>query len=126
MDKRSGDPFAWRCLDDEQREIIHEWYEKVCESDRKKWDWEKRVIKGSGFFALLPFAAFIARNQMDGKLWEFLVYLGSGFLVCAFVYGLFSNAYYYFNYERRSEPPTIIGIVFQSIVAVFISLCILA
>lgn len=126
MDKRNGYPSAWSCLDDEQREIIHDWYERVRESDAKEWEREKRIIRGAGYFAMLPFATFVAWGHMDGTWLEFIISFFVGFIVCGFVFFLLSDAYYYLNYMKKSKPPSVIDVVFQCVVAVFISMCILA
>ena len=126
MNKRNGDPSAWSCLNDEQREIIHDWYERVHESHAKEWEREKRIIRSAGYFAMLPFATFVAWEHMDGTWLEFILSFVFGFIVCGIVFFLSSDAYYYINYLRRSDPPSVIDVVFQCVVAIFISMCILA
>lgn len=56
-DKRWGDPEAWSCLDDEQRDIIKKWYDGICESKREQ---EAEIYKRCKAAALDPSICMIA------------------------------------------------------------------
>lgn len=90
QNKRWGDPVAWKCLDDEQRDIIKEWYDDL----NKRRDEEKReLLKKCRSAALDPCVCVItwcAIADSSGKtLFGFLVslalvvlffYLGTGLI----------------------------------------------
>lgn len=125
--KRWGDPKAWECLNDEQRDIIDEWYKQVSESDKKPKEQEKRCRTHSYYFALIPFAVGYA-HQFLGNTWlstlEFIVQIAAAWLVYSIIFHIFSDFYFHFNYlttDDGYEKIPKLRVAFQVILAVVVS-----
>lgn len=57
----------------------------------------------AGYFGLIPFAVFSAYEGFFYEGWlSFLLAIPLCYTMCAFVYLLFSDAFYHFNYEKRN------------------------
>lgn len=127
MNKRSGDPVAWSCLDDEQREIIREWYEHIKELDRADEADRARkenVRAGAQLFGLIPFAVYCAYEGFFYEGWlSFLLALPICYVMCTFIHMVFDSIFYQVNYKGRCEesPISWIAIVLQCIAAVGVS-----
>ena len=87
---RWKDPAAWECLSDEQRDIINEWYESICDDNRaeknsiRSWSWS------SSYIALIPFAAIFGYELNERELdWYFLLSVAVAWFVYAFVFTIF-------------------------------------
>ena len=90
--RRWKDPEAWKCLDDEQREIIDKWYRDI----RKEYDEERKKQKilnsSASMFALTPFV-FAYALRYTSSLVVFLMSVISAFLVYSLIFYIFSEAY---------------------------------
>lgn len=85
-----------------------------------------RARVGAGYFGIIPFAVFAAYEgyYREGLL-SFLLALPLSYIVCFVIYMLFSDAFYHFNYEKRSakdgKPLSWIVVLLQAAAAVGIS-----
>lgn len=125
--KRWGDPKAWECLNDEQRDIIDEWYKELLKNDRKPAEREKRCRIDAGYFALIPFAVGYAHKFL-GNTWlsmlEYVFQIVCAWLVYSIVFHIFSDFYFHFNYltaDDNYEKVPKLRVAFQAIVAVIVS-----
>lgn len=82
---------------------------------------------GAGYFGIIPFAVFAAYEGFyrEGIL-SFLLALPLSYIVCFIIYTLFSDAFYHFNYEKRSaeeegKPLSWITVLLEAAAAVGIS-----
>lgn len=120
---RRYDPSCWECLSDEQRDVIHEWYNKL---NAEKQEAEKKKINRvlySSYFALIPFAVAHAFKWSDGELtWNFLFTAICAWIIYALIFGIFSQAFQSANSEGFPSKPRLI---FHILVAVFVTLCVL-
>lgn len=113
---RWADPKAWECLDDEQREIIHNWYKWICDEKEKKQKRMERTKVFASYYALTPFI-FAYALQRISSLWEFLVNLVSAFVVYSLIFYIFNYAYVKFVSREEDKVSRII----KEIVAVVVS-----
>lgn len=113
---RWADPKAWECLDDEQREIIHIWYNKICDEKEKKQKKKERARGFASYYALTPFV-FAYALQRVSSLWEFLLNLVSAFIVYGLVFYVFNEAY--IKLVSREEDK--VSRIIKEIVAIVVS-----
>ena len=90
---RNSDPECWKCLSDEQRDMINEWYvDRLLEKDTLA---EKDLNNHSnaGYFALTPFAfawALLETSKLSAWL---LVYSAGAWVILSLIYYIVSSAY---------------------------------
>ena len=121
---RSGDPEAWRCLDDKQRDIIAEWYSNRLAEHEKKEDTQVEFWKSSLFASnLITALVFSIWRTLDFfkaeySFWQFvdkqLLYFaiyGISSFVCA-------QAYIFWA-KRTDAPKTKMEKVLRAIAIVF-------
>ena len=122
MNERWGDPAAWQCLDDEQREIIKAWYDRVLEMDRKEHKREKNCMISAGYFALIPFAVAHAYGYFAGSALKFLFEFAAAFLIYSVIFYVFSDFYKHFNYLHFSgEKVPRLRVLGQAVIAFLVS-----
>ena len=107
---RNSDPECWKCLSDEQRDMINEWYiDRLLEKEDLV---EKDLNKHSnaGYFALTPFAFTWAlfRNS-ELSIWLF-VYSAGAWVILSLIYYIVSSAYISFSHTNPWQ--TKLGAVF--------------
>lgn len=113
---RWADPKAWDCLDDEQREIIRDWYKWICDEKEVKQKKKERAKEFASYYALTPFV-FAYALQRISSFWEFLVNLISALIVYSLIFYIFNYAYI----ELVSREEDKVSRILREIVAVVVS-----
>lgn len=102
---RQGDPAAWKCLSDEQRDTINEWYmECLIEYARRDEEGESEQ-SSSNFWAaiigLIPLSLFhTAQHSLNQPITEFLLRFIVTLTAFSVTFILFSDVY---RSARRSK-----------------------
>lgn len=118
---RNEDPECWKCLSNEQRDIINEWYCDDCERNEKWAKKEQDQATSANQFAMIPLAAWTAYVWLQkGYIWAIPIYffLGLGFF--SLIHSLFSDVYYYFNTEKPTKWKSLIQYVIAAGVCFFV------
>lgn len=125
--KRWNDPEAWKCLDDNQREIINAWYKDIREMYKKEEDCERRCTESAGFFAMIPLAAGYAYKYLSDGVWNALFQGACAWLFYVFILYAFSSFYKHFNnYTCEEGKMAKLRVLGQALVAILVSLCMLS
>lgn len=62
--KRWGDPEAWNCLDDAQRDVIHEWYSTVVQNDRETREEKLKISRSAADTIVVPLSVWYAVSHL--------------------------------------------------------------
>jgi hypothetical protein len=83
---RAGDPDAWSCLSDEQRDQIAEWYNKIEAYHQEDIKTEKSIRSGACYFYAIPFAVYSIIKHAELIWWKAILELAASwfFLVVLF------------------------------------------
>lgn len=125
---RTGDPEAWKCLDDDQREIIHEWYQKVCEYDNKDKKIEETRELYSTLFLSIPITVFYHHGFSSSGLtfWKYILELAAGFVVFGLLLFIGKEAISHFTLDCETEKGLFAKSLLVSLVLAFVVECICA
>ena len=97
---RLGDPACWKCLSDEQRDIINEWYMRQIfnrmSEQKKKEEEEERLNSEAAVFAISPFAFYAALKYGMDSIFKFFSTFFSVYLFYFFIASLFFYGYQHF------------------------------
>lgn len=124
---RWKDPTAWKCLTDEQRDIINDWWiDTLYEEDKR----EKRLEKlhnHSSYFALIPFIVFYwMKNANAATVITFQTVLdlllnlfltAIGYIV---IFVLFKDTYEKIGLDERGWVHRIFGVIVAVLITVFV------
>jgi hypothetical protein len=83
---RIGDPDAWSCLTNEQRDQIAEWYDRINEYHREDLKKERSVRSGACFFYAIPIAVYSVVKQADLIWWKAVLELAASWLFLAAIF----------------------------------------
>ena len=87
---RWKDPACWKCLSDEQRDVIHEWYiDRILEEKEEKEKHQGR-LEYAGFFGLIPFAVAYGFHASK-SVWGMVLNALCAWAVYMFIFFLFSK-----------------------------------
>lgn len=118
---RWKDPKAWRCLSDEQRDIIDEWYADVSSLAEEEKGSAINLRDSAAVFAITPFAcAYGLMNNPFG--WRMLVDIVCAFLVYALIFCAFRGIYCMIAEQRGTDK---MGVIVH-VIAIFCSFLITA
>lgn len=110
---RTGDPRAWSCLSDEQRDIICEWYYGRClehyREDKARSEHIERKRNNAMYFAISPFAFAYSLQRNPVGLWM-LIEAAAAFIIYGLVVCVFNEAY-----GVMDEGTTTAGRIFAAI-----------
>lgn len=67
---RKGDPYAWRCLSNEDRDVIYEWFQDYKERDTNDSKHQKEMFDKSTLFAFVPFAVIYGYQAANYESWS--------------------------------------------------------
>ncbi len=102
---RWKDPECWKCLSDEQRDVIHQWHIENLIEERDKKEREEKETSESTFWActlgLSPFAFFHALER-GGSFLEILFEAVATLLLWGFIFLLAFSAY---QAAREAQHP---------------------
>lgn len=119
---RRGDPACWKCLSDEQRDVINEWYFQLLLEKEQEQQAEATRNTWAAIIGLSPLAFFYAIShctKYDKPFWELLLSCVAALVVYGFIYTLFS--YFYLETRKILHPVTRIGSFFFHTLALLIS-----
>ena len=121
---RRGDPAAWNCLTDEQRDVICEWYYKG-RIEREKQEIQQETFNTyAALFALTPFAFAYALTRFPLG-WRMLLESTCALIIYWIVFYIFEFGYKSFLKSEYvpgfGEKPSKINLWFKNIVALLIS-----
>lgn len=92
---RNGDPEAWNCLTDEQRDVIDMWYQNVCREDYEKQKKEEanrdNIYGWKVICGLVPFATWYCEKRHLSMFWEYASSFAVILIFQIFVFVLFSR-----------------------------------
>lgn len=114
---RWKDPECWKCLTNEQRDIINEWYLECEIESQKSTDRKLEVASNAGFFALAPISFALALLGQKTLNLRFLFSSFSTFIILALVYYISTRSYTYFFVQKSSG----ITSVLKHFIAIFLS-----
>ncbi len=102
---RWKDPECWKCLSDEQRDVIHQWHIENLIEDRDKKELEEKETSDSNTWAcvlgLSPFAFYHALKR-GGSFLEILFEAVAALLVWGFIFFL---AFSLYQAVREAQHP---------------------
>lgn len=119
---RWGDPACWKCLTDEQRDVIYEWYTDRIREENEQAEKEYNLLESAGFFALIPFAVAYGFHSSESALGMILNAL-CAWLVYSVIFLLFSHGFVSWNKGKEKISPFLL--VVQILVAAFATYCVL-
>lgn len=100
--RRYGDPDAWKCLSDEQRDIIDDWFQEISETNRKEKNNIAEMSWTHSCLSILPIAVFRAYQTANGVMdVNFFLSVASTWVVYLFVFVLFRTACESFICEKQ-------------------------
>lgn len=121
---RHEDPAAWKCLTDEQRDIICEWYYKRQIERKKRQNEQETLNTYAALFALTPFAFTYALTRFPLG-WRMLLESACALIIYWFVFYIFESSYKKFlepEYVRSfGKEPDKTNRWFKIIAAVLVS-----
>ncbi len=103
---RWKDPECWKCLSDEQRDVIHQWYieELIEDRDKKKRENQETSSQNAGaiILGLSPFA-FLHAMKFDSPFWYFLLEAVITLILLSVVFAIGASAY--MEARKRQDYP---------------------
>lgn len=107
---RNSDPECWKCLSDEQRDVINEWYVDRLLEEETLAEKDLNNHSNAGYFALTPFAfAWALLETSELSAWLF-IYSAGAWVILSFIYYIVSSAYISFSHTNPWQ--TKLGAVF--------------
>lgn len=125
-DDRWKDPEAWKCLDDEQREIINEWYKLINEIHDNEEKLEESRNVYSTIFLSIPISVFYLHGFSNSGLpiWKYFLEIAAGFLVIGTMLYIGKNAITFSTSDCESEKILALKSLGVSVVLAFVADCI--
>ena len=122
---RWKDPACWKCLSNEQRDIICEWYYDFLIKDEKEQRRKNNLTYNAGYFALMPLAFSYALPRYEDLSISFIVESVSAWIIFSIVYYLFSSGFenLFKNSEEKTPVEKAIFIVLYVFLSYFIPAC---
>lgn len=121
--ERWKDPDAWSCLDDNQREIIHDWYVKICKDEKQENEEKKKRSRIAANTISIPLSVWyaVSKQSVDEGIVRFIINFA-----LAFVFFIFLSTLSYIiididRYKKVSKSE----VIFRWIVYGIVSLAIL-
>ena len=104
-DDRWKDPKAWECLDDDQREIINDWYMKILDGKEKENKKRSSLEDYATCFLALPITVFSVGGFAGSgmSIYKIILELVSGLLVYGFLLWIGRFSILHFASDGDSE-----------------------
>lgn len=116
---RWKDPDSWKCLTNEQRDIICEWYYDLLVEKEKRKKRENNIHQNAMYFAITPFAFAYGIMYTTVNDWRILLYFLCSFIIYSFIATIFYEGY--ISYMNFNPPESKFEYIWKTVCSLLIS-----